>query len=325
MQYAESIKDYVVLPTQLRSMIFKISRRNLLLENPLLWHCFYCTDTNRKNDRKRVFNWNYPLSDDTSSIVSLNVSSRSKDMHPSRLVPLVTSRSLPVEVSKYVVFDFGSAVFDMAEYDIKTENLSNEFELSSNEQNHSGFALFDMSIEVPNNTIDQPSGEFLPITKTLNPSNLQEKIDITDNIHAVCPSAPELSKETPSIIMPLATCPTSSYSDGDEENNNTDNVSDSELMISHLPIAALFFIVGVITAYMTGYVRKEVNKYLLQRQRNFLDNLEKRVISLLNGSEFEKAARLLKREMPTVVQYRLLLFRTLSWFNSHVIIPFNFI
>eukprot|EP00597_Dinobryon_sp_UTEXLB2267_P000775 CAMPEP_0170074602 /NCGR_PEP_ID=MMETSP0019_2-20121128/11877_1 /TAXON_ID=98059 /ORGANISM="Dinobryon sp., Strain UTEXLB2267" /LENGTH=688 /DNA_ID=CAMNT_0010285011 /DNA_START=352 /DNA_END=2418 /DNA_ORIENTATION=- len=248
-------------------------------------------------------------------------------MHHQRLVHLDNSQSSQVDVSRYVVFDFGSAVFDMAEYnmdDFNKKKTSSEFDLNSTEKYGSDCVEFDMNIGPSENyvtesdKIDQTSVE--PIIETLNPINLPEDIAsfVTNesNTPLVIPSIlplPEessvlISGDTPLIITPSTTsqstsCPPSSSLDN-EDNNITESMSDSELMMSHIPIAALFFMVGVISAYMAGYVRKEVNKFLLKRQRWYLDNLEKRVITLLNGAEFEKAARLLKRELPTVIQYR---------------------
>ena len=314
-EYAESMKDYIVLPTQLRSKPFKSSHRNLLSEYPIFWHCFYCSDTNRFNDRINIFNQFNET--DYSDILEM----------PSYLAIQDGNQSLPYDLNQhavavppvapnhFVVFDFGSAVFDLEEIDDSTSTNIIEIEQP---QDNSTFDFSETEV-VPNdsykideevNVLDgqtdpsalhhfmkEPEKNNFTVERGPNLSN-QEPAAQEQEVHA---EVPENNGQTePSVLLTPANrlCPSVNSSEAEETE------SDSEIIASHFPIAILFFIIGLISSYSVGHIRKYISDFFIEQKRRYLDNLEKEVIGLLSADKFEKTVKLLQRELTRVIRYR---------------------
>lgn len=364
-QYADSIKDYVVLPTQLRSRPFRTSQRNLLNENPIVWHCFYCSDSNRDNDRVHVFNWNYPGMSEYIAPVQLR----------SRL-EIDLNKSMPSSSEnisdhgksfQFIAFDFGSAVFDMSEFESTDESespqevilevaevvaeevnyqenvyiynqsdyaddgrknaaeesfgisdtIETKFKIASDasipfeeicNSNCTGEVVSgDISESLRNNSVESTPLEEFESVPPQTPA--PEEVPDTSSVRAtqVSEGINDLIKESSSETV-SHNCPTIAVSPSDKCDGKSDTevgeLSDQEIMEMHIPIAVVCFLVGLLSAYGFGRVKRFVTAYLLERERLYIDNLEKETIALLSADKFPSAVRLLKRSLPRVIQCR---------------------
>lgn len=329
-EYAESFKEYVVLPTQLRSKSFKVSRRNLLAENPIAWHCFYCSDTNRLNDRIDIFNkFNYtelslsfpgdnydrlcqsflppPLPYQSPNIIKQENSSTAKSLSNS-----------------FVVFDFGSAVFDLKE-ELKPEDLDGEVnpavfpsetlhDLQSNQTTSETVSLGGGCQP----TLDAPqlhSSVPLMTTETIRTESFQNIDSVpTTPVSLPIPVVPEYSQDTPDT-RETKQSKVEAKDIKDSHVKMNDNFpllmhveeeveSDSEIVLSHIPIAILFFLIGLIFAYSVDAARGYLKDYLTDRERKYVDSLVDAVIELLADDKFAAAVKLLKGGMRRVVKFR---------------------
>eukprot|EP01036_Dinobryon_divergens_P024261 gene24261-32694_t len=319
-EYAESFKDYVVLPTQLRSKSFKVSRRNLLAENPIAWHCFYCSDTNRQNDRIDIFNkFNYTELPLTFPVDNYDRLCQSFLPPPSYQSPkslrqenISTAKSLS---HSFVVFDFGSAVFDLKEeYEQEVLNSTESpVDLQSG-------TLRDLERNLTTSETVCKTTEVAPMLLSSVPLNTEsinmepsQNIDSLPIISPDCsciPNVQEPSQDTPDIRKNTET--EKEAKDNKEKNEQRENTtppleeveSDSEIVLSHFPIAVLFFLIGLIFAYSVDAARSSLRDYLADRERKYVDYLIQTVIELLEAEKFTAAVKQLKGGMPRVVRFR---------------------
>ena len=336
-EYAESFKDYVALPTQLRSKPFKASRRNMLAENPIVWHCFYCSDTNRFNDRLDIFNqFNY-----SELPLSLPVDNYDRLCHsflpppPSSYASTVGSvehgnfSTAKSPSNSFIIFDFGSAVFDLKE-EIKPEDIEIGMEESPE------VVPSETTSDLPSSQVESATEDILCGTKTTTDKEVLHPTASTttettttaehSNVANCVPISPvipptlevsEPSQDTPDIRKNTNTKQRREETEAGgsvEEEKQHDNAtsappeeaeSDSEIVLSHIPIAILFFLVGLVFAYSVDAARSYLRDYLVAREKKYVDYLELTAIDLLKDNKFAAAANLLKGAMQRVVKFRL--------------------